>query len=90
MSPRVIAGARGHCIEHRRSVSGGGSPLRGVVSVQVLKRGPRGHSTEHKMVYSKRVGFWGVSLVRGGSWRVSFKRGGFCRGAFKRPSRLQH
>ena len=58
--------------------------------MQVLKRGPLGHSTEHKRVYSKRVGSWRVSFKRGGFYRGALKRGGFGAGALKRPSRVQH
>ena len=65
----------------------------------MLVRGPRGHSIEHKRVYYKRVGFWGVSFKRGGFGagalkraqgrsiehrRVSFRRVGFWRGCFTR------
>ena len=41
-----------------------GALLGGVVSVRVSPRQPQGHSTEHKRVHSKRVGFYRGSFGR--------------------------
>ena len=81
--PRAVAGARGHCIEHRRVFFRkvgfwGVSCKRGGFGAGALKK-PQGRSIEHRRVSFRRVGFW----------RGCFKRGGFCRGALKRPSRAQ-